>query len=582
MSRKMNSNTSSDTPRKMSRNTARDTSLDISREMTHVPQRMFSSLFDIAVTLMSDLDRSRALSYLTTAARHLIGARFSAVGIMDSRNTIIELISSGLSAQQEEHLPIPLDRDELRPATAADEINVCNALPHDSLYSLFPPDIFTIENYLVLPVSVQGHVWGRFILANKEGGFDEQDIYTMSLLVQAASVCVQSTRLYAQAQSRSRWLTAGQHIVSTLLEGSDEEAALQTITDQMRLAGRADVAMMVLPSLGDTWASEFVSGSDAMKYLGLIFPPKGRARVVIEEQAGIIVDSMERMATVRVPPLRDFGPMLYAPLISTAGGRGVIVLARYPNSPEFDLNDLALAENTAQQATIALELAEARRTQEIADELNERSRISRDLHDLAIQQLFASGMHITAVREELAQNNPPAEVTAALDKALEAIDDSVGQIRKIVQSLRDEGSSVALLDRLEHETKMALQSLGFAPSLLVTFNELPVSSLEDPTVIDDAVGADISDDVIAVVREGISNASRHAHASSLAVAISVTPDTISVTVQDDGKGVYSPGARRSGLSNLAARARRHHGEFSLHNRSDGHRGAEMVWEVPLR
>ncbi|MCI5826384.1 MAG: GAF domain-containing protein [Arcanobacterium sp.] len=542
----------------------------------------FRRLFELTVELTSKLDRSDALAFLTHAARSLSGAQQSAIGILDSRGSIIEFATSGLTAEQQGHLPIPLARDVIFPDVPATSLNLINDVPEAAFENVLPRSLLPVHNFMGLPVLVHGHVWGRIFLINKPEDFTATDAHNMRLLAQAAAVAVHNTRLYAQAQSRSRWLTASQNIVSSLLEGSEEEDALQVITDEMLAAGRADVALMVLPSINDAWACEFVAGEGARQYLGLTFPREGRARTVIHEQAGIIVDSMQRMAHVRVPVLRRFGPTLYAPLVSHSGGRGVIVLLRYPNSAEFDLNDLAMAENVAQQATIALELAEARRTKEQAAELDERSRISRDLHDLAIQQLFASGMHITAVREELMASNPPTAVTTALDKALEAIDDSVGQIRQIVQSLRDEGSSQALVDRLRHETKMALQSLGFAPSLLVTFNGKPVDSESDYTLIDDAVGADISDDVVAVVREGLSNAARHAHAASVSITVTTTLDFITVVVLDDGAGIAPSLSRRSGLSNLAARARRHRGTFSLKKRADGHSGAQMIWQAPLR
>lgn len=553
-----------------------------------------SQTIDELVTMMlaltSRLDRTNALNFIAQKARDIAQAEYSAIGIMDSRGSITEFVTSGMSTEQSAHLPIPLPREEVFTDVSVQSINVHNDLPLSTFTTIFPEHLLKIHNFAGLPVIVDGKVWGRLFIANAQNGFSDETIYCLNVLTQAAAVAVNNTLLYAQAQSRSRWLTASQDIVASLLEDADEETALQLITDEMLIAGRADVAMMVLPSIGDTWACEFVAGEDSAQYLGVTFPPEGRARTVIKEQAGIVVDSMQSMPTVRVTCLRKFGPVLYAPLITPAtqqsahgnsnGGRGVIVLLRYPNSPEFDLNDLAMAETVAQQATIALELAEARRTKMAAAELDERSRISRDLHDLAIQQLFASGMHITAVREELAMHNPPKAVTAALDKALGAIDASVGQIRTIVQSLRDEGASLALVDRLGHETTMALQSLGFAPSLVVTFNGKQLIR-EEFTLIDDAAGADISDDVVAVVREALSNAARHAHASSVAISIDATPTHITVRVIDDGTGVNHTLSRRSGLSNLAARARRHHGSFFFRQRSDGVRGAELEWTASL-
>ena len=98
------------------------------------------------------------------------------------------------------------------------------------------------------------------------------------------------------------------------------------------------------------------------------------------------------------------------------------------------------------------------------------------------------------------------------------------------------------------------------------------------------VDADISDDVVAVVREGLSNAARHARAASVQVSVDVTgmgpTGSVRVSVADDGIGVDPSRTRRSGLANLAVRARRHGGTFALHPHESG-RGTVMQWAAPL-
>ena len=84
--------------------------------------------------------------------------------------------------------------------------------------------------------------------------------------------------------------------------------------------------------------------------------------------------------------------------------------------------------------------------------LDERARIARDLHDLAIQQLFAAGMQISSARERLSSAGGASDqvdvVCRVLDSSLAAVDDSVGQIRSIVRSLRDRDEDVSLVERL--------------------------------------------------------------------------------------------------------------------------------------
>ncbi|MBM7825224.1 signal transduction histidine kinase [Arcanobacterium pluranimalium] len=544
----------------------------------------YCSISDVllkALELTGKLDRRSALQYFVDTACELTGARYSALGVLDSHGETVEFFQCGLPDRLVGTIGQPPRGHGLFADIPAHGYLKIDDLAEYMHLSGYPHGHPHMRNFLGVIVPVNEQIWGRLYLADKESGFTDEDGKNMELFAQAAAIAVKNSRLYAESQNRARWLTSSQNIVSSLLEGSDEEEALQVIAEQMRIAAKADNALMILPSIQDTWVCEIVAGEGASDFLGVNFPRSGRAQTVIREQAGVVIDSMQRLSVVRVEQLRRFGAALYAPLVSKGIGLGVIILLRKPGQSEFDLHDLSMAENVAKQAAIALELADARHSKELAAELDERARISRDLHDLAIQQLFASGMHITAVKEDLGEKVDSPEISQALDNAIWAIDESVSQIRKIVQSLRDDSSPAALVDRLQHETSVALQSLGFAPSLLITWHGETIGEDFDVTRIDNAVGSDVSDDVVAVVREGLSNVARHAHASSVSVEVSVTADTIQVSVIDDGVGLAPSLSRRSGLSNLAARARRHHGDFEIG--PDPQTGKlKMCWQASLR
>lgn len=533
--------------------------------------------------IASSLDRTEVSRALVQTACELTGAEFGAVSVLDSHGDTIQFIQQGMPRGPEVVIEHPPINHGVFNDIPLDSYLIINDVSAYAAGSALPANHPAMKNFLGVAITVNEQVWGRLYLSDKATAFTADDGELVHLLVKATEISVVNSLLYAESQNRARWLTASQHIVSSLLEGTDEDEALEVIAHEMRIAARADIAMIILPSIQDSWISEIVDADDPARVhelVGLNFPKEGRARTVIREQSGVVVDSMQRLRTIRVAELRQFGSALYSPLISQGVGLGVILLLRYPSTAEFNLHDLTMAESVAKQATIAIQLAEARQAQALAAELDERARISRDLHDLAIQQLFASGMHITAMREEMSARGLEG-ITGALDDAISAIDDSVKQIRHIVHSLRDDGSSAAIVPRLQHETSVARQSLGYAPSLLLTWNGVDVTE-SDYHLIDDAVGSDIGDDVVAVVREGLSNAARHAKASSASVKIEATPDEIVVQVVDDGAGIEQALSRRSGLSNLAARARRHHGTFTIEPRGDGQHGTRLEWRVSLR
>ena len=343
----------------------------------------------------------------------------------------------------------------------------------------------------------------------------------------------------------------------------------------------------------------------------------------LAHQTGLTVDSLTEAWDARdllVPELAVFGPALYAPMIHRGRGVGVMLLLREQGSAVFTQQDLEIAELVAGQATMAFELADAQHAEEMATLLDERARIGRDLHDLAIQQLFATGMQISAAHDRLraGQADGPldlASVCGALESSLEAVDESVRQIRSIVRSLRDRDEEVGVVERLRREASLARTSLGYAPSLILTVDGHGLAQIEREAedeiidAVDAAVEADIADDMVAVVREGLSNVARHAKASSVTVDVKIEGvlpgrssllagegpasgdaepfhgmPVVEVVCRDDGVGVDPAVTRRSGTANMAERARRHGGTFAIgpRARSDGERrGTCFTWRVPL-
>lgn len=298
----------------------------------------------------------------------------------------------------------------------------------------------------------------------------------------------------------------------------------------------------------------------------------------------MIVDSLALANPMRVPQLRPFGPAMYAPMMVRGTGLGVIVLLREEGRAEFEASDLTMAEGLAKQAALGLELAAARHAEDVAALLAERQRIGRDLHDLAIQQLFATGMQLHGARSRLLDDGHE-ELADVLERSLNSVDESVRQIRAIVHSLREADEPVQLVERLRREASIGRTALGFAPSLIIRLDEHAIGS--DPGLadrVDARVEPDIADDVVAVVREGLSNAARHAHASSVQVRVDVrgqgADGTVTIEVEDDGIGVDPGRSRRSGLGNLAARARRHRGTFTMERAARGP-GSRLEWRVPL-
>ncbi|HEX2300706.1 MAG TPA: histidine kinase, partial [Pseudonocardiaceae bacterium] len=258
-----------------------------------------------------------------------------------------------------------------------------------------------------------------------------------------------------------------------------------------------------------------------------------------------------------------WGPLLLVPLASGTGLLGVLVVAREAGARSFDADDVAATTGFATQAALALELAHSRDDRERLVLLEDRDRIARDLHDLVIQRLFATGLGLQGT-VRLARD---PEVAQRLSSYVAALDDTIREIRQAIFSLRspeEKGES------LRHEVLAVLQEavevLGFEPSV----------RFEGP--VDTTVPAAVIPQLTAVLREALTNIGRHAGASGAQVELAVGGTSVRLTVRDNGIGLPTQ-RTESGLDNLGRRAEELGGWLDA--RAVPPHGTELVWQVPL-
>lgn len=544
--------------------------------------------------MFSSLDLPEVLQSFIDEACLITDSPYGAISVLDNHGDTVAFFSHGISKVQLEKMGNPPSGRGIIGAIPVEGGLIINDLQRSTLFTGFPPGHPIMESFLGVPLRIHEQVYGRLYLCDRPGGYHHAQLKDAEALAAIAAVAVENSRLYHQSRQREKWTKTSQRITSLLLEGGEEEEALEFIAHSIKEVAQADTAMLILPSIGDTWACEIVDGWGADRLIGVRFPPNGRAMTVLREGQGLLVDSLQRATTLRVPELGTFGPALYAPLLAGSDPIGVLLLLRLPGQPEFEAETLEVAQSVVSQAALALKITSAKHASDMANLLDERAKIGEDLHDLAIQQLFATGMQLDKARAQvLAAINDQkliSELQETFDAALVSVDDSVKQIRAIVHNLREPDSTVDMVERLRQEASLARTSLGFAPSFLIDLDG-QILEREDTQVdstlaaeVSDRVGNDIADDVVAVVREALSNTARHAGASSASVRVSVNgigrDGYVKVTVEDDGRGISVNNARRSGLDNLSSRARRHHGHCQVQSLGDG-KGVTLIWDVPL-
>jgi len=420
------------------------------------------------------------------------------------------------------------------------------------------------------PIPVREEVFGNLYLTDKRGEtpFDADDQAVLTALAAAAGIAIDNARLYDDARRRQEWLEITADLSRGLLSSEDAEDVLAAFVRRMRAFAHADLALVAVPGAesgemlivaADGDEAELVRGASVgveETLLGHVYKSGERAAVADIQRD----ERAHQVGTARL----GLGPALIVPLGAGGHARGAVSLIRRTGSAVFDAELTNLAAELAVQAAVVLELAERRRDSELLSLYADRDRIGRDLHDMAIQRLFATSMSLQGAYKI---TDKPA-VAKRIATAVSDLDDTIKVIRSTIFALHSHGRGGDVLGvraQVIEVCEQAARTLGFTPSVL--FNG-PVDSL---------VGWQIAEQLLAVLREALSNTARHARAGRVDVELTADQETVTLTVTDDGVGLAS-GGRRSGLVNLESRAAQLGGGFSVRPGRSG--GTVLTWSAP--
>jgi signal transduction histidine kinase len=519
--------------------------------------------------IVGDLDLTTVLRRIVEAACELVGAQYGALGVIapdgDGLEAFVHVGMDEEDARRIGHLP---QGKGLLGALIDDPYPIrLDRIDQDPRSVGFPEGHPPMESFLGVPVRVRDEVFGNLYLSNSsKGHFDEDDEALVMSLAATAGVAIDNARLFQRSRRRQEWLAASAEVTRRILAAGDE-GAVHTIVETVRRLADARMVALLRPA-GDGAEVRVLAavGEGTDRLVGERFPVAGTlSRAVLETGEPVLVDDAAegRVDGSFLAEVATVGPVMLVPLVASERVRGVLMTGRRFGSRRFNEVDLEMATTFATHASLALEVADARLDQERMALLEDRTRIAQDLHDHVIQQLFAAGMTVQGVAVGITD---PARARM-LDKVVDTLDDAVKQIRTSIFQLRPptHGGASLRASVLQAVTDV-VPALGFEPR--VTFDG-PVDAVSD-----DALSAD----VLAVVREALSNTAKHAAAGSATVHLHATAASLDVTVADDGTGLA--GSRRSGLANLRDRAERRGGRL-LVNEPPPDRGTRLFWSVPF-
>ena len=243
---------------------------------------------------------------------------------------------------------------------------------------------------------------------------------------------------------------------------------------------------------------------------------------------------------------------------------GNLYLTDKVDASEFSDVDEQLAVGLASAAAVAIDNARMHSQLQSLVVMQDRERIARDLHDTVIQRLFATGLSLQATARLLGDGGPVAE---RIEQAVDDLDVTIKQIRSAIFGL----STMTRLgggirDRILALLDESAVVLGFEPRV---FFDGPVEA---------AVTEPVAADLLATLREALTNVARHADAARVDVTLTAG-DEVVLTVADDGVGTPQPVTTQGrGLGNMAVRATRHHGTLHVDPAPSG--GTMVTWRIP--
>jgi signal transduction histidine kinase len=538
-------------------------------EIVNTRDRMHG-LLDAVLAVGSGLELDTTLRRIVEAAIRLVDARYGALGVLGPSGGISRFIYVGIDEETRAGMGHPPEGKGLLGELIVNPrpLRVADLATHPASVG-FPPNHPPMRSFLGVPVRMRESVYGNLYMTEKRGGgeFTPDDEVVLEALAGAAGVAVENAQLYEQGRLRQQWLEAAAEIRTELLTGATAEDALHLITRRTVELSGSDVACVVLgpdPGTGRYQVAACSGSDEGADVGGVVDDPGDVVGPVVADGVPVLVDRVAPLFPGSPVLSGRSGPAVGAPLRAGDRVTGALVVLRTPGSPPYRPDELPLIVSFADQATLAVDLAEKNRVQRQLDVFADRDRIARDLHDHVIQRLFATGMSL----QSSLLRAPDPVLQQRLQHAVDELDQTVREIRTAIFDLHTPiaTSGTGLRRRLLDAVAMAEGGSGLSPSVRISG---PIDTLVPP---------DVGEHAEAVVREALSNAVRHASATAVTVTVDAGEDLV-LEVRDDGVGI-DPAAARSGLRNLEQRARDCGGELTVNTPPGG--GTLLRWRVPLR
>ena len=503
-----------------------------------------ASLVDAGLSLGRELGLDDLLQGIVQAARTVLGARYAALGVLDSTGTeLAQFVTAGLDDEQREAIgPLPRGHGILGVLIRDARPLRLESLGEDPRSSGFPPNHPPMTSFLGVPIALRGEAFGNLYLTDKAGGpfTDEDEQIALTLAAQAA-VAVDNVRRYESERRRADEIESVTEVARAVLGTLEIDALLPLVARRARRLTDAETIGVAVRD-GDDLVFRYAHGIDALGLEGSRGPAdmeqlaaglRTSLGVPAVEACSLEVDGETAGALVAVgwQPFDDAARRL----LDTFSSQVAVALAnaRRVASEREKLHEAARREARAAVEHAAVEgLRRAVEAQEA-----ERTRVARELHDESGQVLTALALHLRALEEDVG----PGDVRERIAEMRRQLASASSSIRELATRLRPSAVEEHGLEDAIEEQAARLRRTGMQVDV-------------DVRGLAPELSEDIQTVLFRVVQESLTNVARHSGATRASVVVSAREGRLRLVVEDDGRG-FDPTAptARFGLAGIRER-----------------------------
>jgi signal transduction histidine kinase len=550
-------------------------------------EQRLERLLEVGRSLVGDLDLELVLKRVLEAGRELTGARYAALGILDSRREELEqFLTVGIDERTRRELgDLPRGRGVLgvlihdpRP------LRLRSVGDHPQSYG-FPVGHPRMESFLGVPVRIGGDVFGNLYLTDKQGAeeFDEADEQTLVALADWAAIAIGNARRHGGVRGERdelvravRAFETSEAIGRALAGETEVDRILELIVKRSRALVEARVMVLALRE-GDELVIRATSGEVDRSQQGSAIPLQDSLSGHVHKtgQPRRLSDSAPGVRAL-LPKAFEAHTALVVPLRFHGQGLGVLAAVdRLNDGPEFSAEDERLMTAFASSAATAVATARDVAAQGLRRSLDsaesERSRWARELHDQTLQDLAGLKVMLSGARRAKERE----QIDRILEQAIEHAQLGIDALRGLVTELRpaalDElgtGPALrALIDRTAATAELAIEL-----NLDLAYEEGRADTRHAP---------ELESTLYRLVQEALTNVVKHAGASRVTVAVIEDNATIQLSVTDDGAGFQTDAASEGfGLIGMRERVTLLGGELDFDSRPGA--GTTVAARIPVQ